>query len=64
VLRGGVEFDDEGQGRVRLQAGDCVHQPPGIRHCELGHSDDLELLEIVMPGNFSTELVDAVQPSA
>jgi len=64
VLRGGVEFDDEGQGRVRLQAGDCVHQPPGIGHCELGHSDDLELLEIVMPGNFSTELVDAVQPSA
>ena len=34
-------------------------QPPGIRHQELGHSDDVELLEIVMPGDFSTEVVDS-----
>ena len=57
VLKGWITFDYEGQGEVRLEAGDCVHQPPGIRHRELGHSDDLELLEIVMPGDFTTELV-------
>ena len=57
VLKGWITFDYEGQGEVRLEAGDCVHQPPGIRHRELGHSDDVELLEIVMPGDFTTELV-------
>lgn len=57
VLKGWISFHYEGQGEVRLEAGDCVHQPPGIRHRELGHSDDLELLEIVMPGDFTTELV-------
>ena len=62
VLKGWVEFEYEGQGRVRLEAGDSVHQPPGIRHRELGHSDDVELLEVVMPGDFETELVDAVDP--
>jgi mannose-6-phosphate isomerase-like protein (cupin superfamily) len=60
VLKGWIEFDYEGQGRVRLEAGSCVHQPPGIRHQELGHSDDVELLEVVMPGDFATEVVDKV----
>ena len=60
VLKGWIEFEYAGQGRVRLEAGSCVHQPPGIRHQELGHSDDVELLEIVMPGDFATEVVDAV----
>ena len=64
VLKGWVEFEYEGQGRVRLEAGACVHQPPGIRHRELGHSDDVELLEVVMPADFATELVDAVDPPA
>jgi hypothetical protein len=39
-----------------------VHQPPGIRHCELGHSEDLELLEVVLPADFKTETVDRVNP--
>lgn len=62
VLKGWVEFVYEGQGIVRLVAGDSVHQPPGIRHRELGHSDDLELLEVVMPADFKTELVETVTP--
>lgn len=60
VLKGWIEFEYEGQGRVRLEAGSCVHQPPGIRHREVGHSEDVEMLEIVMPGDFGTEQVDAV----
>jgi len=60
VLKGWIEFEYEGQGVIRLEAGSCVHQPPGIRHRELGHSGDLEMLEIVMPAGFATEEVDAV----
>lgn len=61
VLKGWIEFEYEGQGAVRLEAGSCVHQPPGIRHRELGHSDDVEILEIVMPGEFKTVEVASVE---
>lgn len=54
VLKGWVEFEYEGVGKVRLEPGSCVHQAPGIRHTELAHSDDLELIEIVMPADFRT----------
>jgi quercetin dioxygenase-like cupin family protein len=54
VLKGWVKFNYEGVGEVTLKAGSCVHQPPGIRHIELAHSDDLELIEIVMPADFKT----------
>ena len=61
VLEGWIEFESEGQGRVRLQAGSCVYQPPGIRHRELGHSDDVEILEVVLPADFATEEVASVE---
>ena len=54
VLKGWVKFNYEGVGEVMLKAGSCVYQPPGIRHTELAHSDDLELIEIVMPADFKT----------
>ncbi len=54
VLKGWVEFDYEGVGRVRLKKGSCVYQPPGIRHTELGHSRDLEMIEITLPARFAT----------
>jgi quercetin dioxygenase-like cupin family protein len=60
VLKGWIEFEYEGQGRIRLEAGSCVHQPPEIRHREVGHSEDIEMLEIVMPANFATETIDSV----
>ena len=60
ILKGWIEFEYEGQGVVRLEAGSCVHQPPGIRHRELGHSDDIEMLEIVLPAGFATEEVPSV----
>ena len=61
VLKGWIEFEYEDQGVVRLEAGSCVYQPPEIRHRELGHSEDLELLEVVMPADFKTEEVASVQ---
>lgn len=63
VLRGWIEFEFEyeGQGIVRLEAGSCVYQPPGIRHREIGHSDDVEVLEVALPADFETEEVASVQ---
>lgn len=59
VLKGWIRFEYEGVGEVTLKAGTCVHQPPGIRHIELAHSDDLELIEIVLPADFRTSPADA-----
>lgn len=55
VLKGWVRFAYDGVGEVLLEAGSCVHQPPGIRHVEIAHSDDLEMLEITLPARFETE---------
>lgn len=60
VLKGWIEFEYEGQGLVRLEAGSCAYQPPEIRHREVGHSADIELLEVVMPADFKTEELDSV----
>jgi hypothetical protein len=37
-----------------FRKGDSVHQPPGIHHREIEHSDDLELIEITSPADFKT----------
>ncbi|HMD02279.1 MAG TPA: cupin domain-containing protein [Candidatus Baltobacteraceae bacterium] len=54
ILKGWVVFRYDGVGDVRLEAGSCAHQPPGIKHEELAHSDDLEILEITLPADFAT----------
>lgn len=64
VLKGWVEFDYEGVGEVRLEAGACVHQPPGIRHVEIAHSDDVEILEITLPADFKTEKAEPAPAAA
>lgn len=59
VLTGWITLDYEGVGPVTLEPGDCVHQAPGIRHVEIGHSDDYEGVEITMPAKFQTVEVEA-----
>ena len=54
VLKGWAKFEYEGVGEILMQAGTCFYQPPGIRHREIGHSDDVEMLEVVAPANFKT----------
>jgi len=54
VLKGWALFEYEGIGKVRMKAGSCFFQPPRIRHRELAHSRDLELIEIVSPADFKT----------
>ena len=43
-----------------VEAGDVVHQRPGIKHYLFDYSKDMEYLEIVSPANFGTVDVDAV----
>jgi len=59
VADGWVEFDYEDIGKVRLEKGSAVYQPPKIRHAEVAHSDDVLILEVVTPGEFETKTVDA-----
>ncbi len=59
VTKGWVRFEYEGVGEVLLEPGDCVHQPPGIVHREVEHSDDLELIEITLPAEIDSQEVDA-----
>lgn len=54
VLKGWAKFEYEGVGEVLMEAGTCFYQPPSIRHREIAHSDDLEMLEVVWPANFKT----------
>ena len=54
VLQGWVRFEYADIGEVLLRPGDSVWQPPGIRHREVVHSDDMELLEITSPAEFAT----------
>jgi quercetin dioxygenase-like cupin family protein len=54
VLKGWVRFEYEGVGEVLMKAGSCFYQPPKIRHRELAHSRDLEMIEVVSPARFKT----------
>lgn len=57
VLKGWVLFEYEGVGKVLMKAGSCFYQPPRIRHRELEHSPDVEMLEVVSPASFKTASV-------
>ena len=54
VLKGWAIFEYEGYGEHKLVEGSTVYQPPGIKHKEIAHSDDFEVLEITMPADFAT----------
>ena len=54
ILKGWITFEYDGQGEVRLEAGDSALQPNGIRHELIACSEDLELLEITAPADFPT----------
>ena len=54
VVRGWVRFEYEDIGEVTLRPGTSVLQPPRVKHREIAHSDDLELVEITAPAEFPT----------
>ena len=59
VTKGWVVFEYRGEGEHVLREGSCVLQPPGVEHREVRHSDNMELIEITAPADFTTEEVSA-----
>jgi quercetin dioxygenase-like cupin family protein len=53
MVRGWARFDYDGVDTL-VEAGDCVHQRPGIVHSLYDWSDDMEFMEIIMPADFAT----------
>jgi quercetin dioxygenase-like cupin family protein len=53
MLKGWARFMYEDQ-ETLVEAGDCVHQRPGIRHYLFDYSPDMEYLEIVGPADFKS----------
>jgi mannose-6-phosphate isomerase-like protein (cupin superfamily) len=64
VLKGWVLFEYEGVGRVMMKAGSCFYQPPRIRHREIRHSRNLEMIEVVSPAAFRTYSASSAKPAA
>ncbi len=54
IVRGWIIMELEGLGRVRLEAGTSLIQPPLNRHRVLDASDDLVGIELNTPANFPT----------
>ena len=63
VLKGWALFEYEGTGRVLMKAGSCFYQPPNIRHREIRHSKNLEMIEVVAPASFKTRALPAARRS-
>ena len=53
MTRGWARFMYEDQ-ETLVEAGDCVHQRPGVRHYLFDYSPDMEYLEIVSPADFGS----------
>ena len=53
-IKGWMKSEFEGQGIVHISAGTSWIQPSGIKHKVLEMSEDLELLEIILPAKFDT----------
>ena len=54
VLKGWVKTYMEGEGETMMREGSAWTQPPRIRHMILDYSDDVELLEVILPADFET----------
>jgi mannose-6-phosphate isomerase-like protein (cupin superfamily) len=54
VLKGWVKTYMEGQGETLMNEGSSWTQPPRIKHLIMDYSDDVELLEIILPAEFKT----------
>ena len=54
VLKGWIKTYMEGQGETLMQQGSAWTQPPRIRHLVMDYSDDVELLEVILPAEFKT----------
>lgn len=56
VMHGAVTLEGEGRDPYRLEAGDAFVIPPGMKTRLSDPDDGIELLEVSLPGNFTTTL--------
>jgi quercetin dioxygenase-like cupin family protein len=61
MLKGWARFM-YGETETLVEAGDCVHQRPGVVHYLFDYSPDMEFLEIVSPANFGTMSIEGPCP--
>jgi mannose-6-phosphate isomerase-like protein (cupin superfamily) len=54
VLKGWVKTYMEGEGETLMKAGSSWTQPPRVKHLIMDYSDDVELLEVILPADFKT----------
>ncbi|HZR74447.1 cupin [Bradyrhizobium sp.] len=54
VLKGWVKTYMEGVGETMFSVGSSWTQPPRIKHLIMDYSDDVELLEVILPADFKT----------
>jgi len=54
VLKGWVKTYMEGVGETTFSEGSSWTQPPRIKHLIMDYSDDVELLEVILPAEFKT----------
>ena len=54
VLKGWVKTYIEGVGETTFETGSSWTQPPRIKHLIMDYSDDVELLEVILPADFET----------
>ena len=54
VLKGWVKTYIEGQGETLMKEGSSWTQPPRVKHLIMDYSDDVELLEVILPADFKT----------
>lgn len=54
ALRGWVDLEFEDGRQIRLQAGESLLIPGGMKHNETATSEEFELLEVTMPGEMGT----------
>ena len=59
VLKGWVKTYMEGVGETTFQIGSSWTQPPKIKHLIMDYSDDVELLEVILPADFETKELTA-----
>ena len=59
VLKGWVKTYMEGQGETLMKEGSSWTQPPRIKHLIMDYSDDVELLEVILPAEFKTTELSA-----
>ena len=59
TLAGWVDLEFEDGQSIRLQAGESLYIPGGLRHNEIRTSDALEILEVCVPADMGTIACEA-----